>query len=166
MTTNEVLAQHRWLRQFEGDWRCESEPVAEAAQDDACGWTGRETVRALGDLWVLFEGRGDMPDGTAAHTLMTLGFDPSHGEGGRFVGSWVGSMMSTLWQYDGELDAAGRVLSLYSEGPDFAGGGTARYRDTIEVVSPDERTLSSHMEDAAGNWVPIMRIRYRRQQVA
>jgi hypothetical protein len=154
--------QHRWLQQFVGEWRCASEPVTDATQEGG-RWSGRETVRALGDLWVLFEGRGDMPDGTAAHTLMTLGFDPSCDEGGRFVGNWVGSMMTTLWRYDGELDAAGRVLSLYSEGPDFSGSGRARYRDTIEVFGPDERTLSSHMQDAAGNWHPIMLIRFRRQ---
>ncbi len=157
--------QHRWLRQFEGEWRGESEPVADGAADDAC-WSGSETVRALGELWVLFEGRGDMPDGSAAYTLMTLGFDPARADGGRFVGNWAGSMMTTLWQYEGELDAAGRVLSLYSEGPAFSGSGTARYRDTIEVHGPDERTLSSHVQDADGNWSPIMRIRYRRQRAA
>lgn len=162
MMNTDPQVQHRLLLQFVGEWLCASEPVMEAAPEGDC-WSGRETVRALGDLWVLFEGRGDMPDSTAAHTLMTLGFDPSRDEGGRFVGSWVGSMMTTLWQYDGELDAAGRVLSLFSEGPDFAGCGRARYRDTIEVVGPDERTLASHMQDAAGNWHPIMRIRYRRQ---
>ena len=151
MMKTEPQAQHRWLKQFEGEWCGKSEAVGNGAQDDAC-WSGQESVRALGDLWVLFEGRGDMPDGDVAYTRMTLGFDPARGEGGRFVGNWAGSMMTTLWQYEGELDAAGRVLSLYSEGPAFSGSGTARYRDTIEVVGPDERTLSSHVQDAAGNW--------------
>ena len=62
-----------------------------------------------------------MPGGGPATTLMTLGYDP---EKKRFVGTWIGSMMTHLWIYDGALDAAGKVLTLDAEGPSFAGDGT------------------------------------------
>ena len=42
-------------------------------------------------------------------TLMTLGYDPRKK---RFVGTFVGSMMTNLWIYDGELDKDERVLTL------------------------------------------------------
>jgi uncharacterized protein DUF1579 len=45
---------------------------------------------------------------------MTLGYDP---EKKQYVGTWVGSMMSYLWVYDGSLDAEEKVLTLNAEGP-------------------------------------------------
>lgn len=153
--------QHDWLKALEGDWLCASEAV-DGAPLPPCA-SGRETVRALGDLWVLLEGRSELEGGVVMHTLMTLGFDPARGDSGRFVGSWVGSVMSMQWVYDGELDAAGRVLSLYCEGPDFSGSGSARYCDRIELISPDERTLTAHVQAPDGSWRPFMRQRFRRQ---
>ena len=55
-----------------------------------------------------------MPDGTPATTQITLGYDPAKK---RFVGTWLGSMMTHLWIYDGELSADERTLTLSSEGP-------------------------------------------------
>ncbi len=37
---------------------------------------GTESVRSLGGLWILAEGRGEMPGGGAMTTMMTLGYDP------------------------------------------------------------------------------------------
>ncbi|MNW11537.1 hypothetical protein D3C71_2090200 [compost metagenome] len=75
-----------------------------------------------------------MPDGSFGQTLMTLGYSP---ETGRFVGTWVGSMMTHMWIYDGELEPDGLTLSLYCDGPDFdAPGRKARYRDAITMANP------------------------------
>lgn len=55
-------------------------------------------------------------------------------------------MMTHMWIYDGALDASGKVLTLDTEGPSFAGDGKlARYQDIIEIVSADERRLSSRV---------------------
>jgi hypothetical protein len=54
-----------------------------------------------------------MPGG-AATTMMTLGYDPHRK---RYVGTWIGSMMTHLWVYGCELDASERVLTLNAEGP-------------------------------------------------
>ena len=64
---------------------------------------GSETVRTLGDAWVLCYGEGEWPDGGIGKTVMTLGYDPAKQ---RFVGSFIGSMMANLWVYDGQLDAS------------------------------------------------------------
>ena len=52
--------------------------------------------------------------------IMTLGYDPQKK---RFVGTWIGSMMTYLWVYDGELDASGKVLTLNAEGPNMQVAG-------------------------------------------
>ena len=65
----------------------------------------------------------------------------------RFKGTWVGSMITHLWVYDGTLDAARKVLTLTAEGPSFTGDGTtSKYRDVAEIKSRDHRTLTSSVQ--------------------
>jgi Protein of unknown function (DUF1579) len=123
-------------------------------------FTGAETVRSLGGVWVLCEGRGEMPGGGMGTTLMTLGYDPQKKH---FVGTFVGSMMANLWIYDGSLDAAEKVLTLDSEGPSFtAEGMMAKYRDAIEFISDDRRVLTSNYLGDDGKWHEFMTANYRR----
>jgi hypothetical protein len=150
--------QHRWLQKLVGEWTYETDLSAPAAEKAS----GTERVRQLGDLWVLAEGEGRMPGGTAATTLMTLGYDPAKR---RFVGTWIGSMMTHLWVYDGELDAAERVLTLNSDGPSMTGDGSlAKYQDIVEFMSDDHRVLTARAQTTAGNWQPLMMVHYRRQK--
>lgn len=150
--------EHEWLRQLVGDWTIEA-----ASPDDPDELlAGTETIRALGDLWIVAEGEGEMPGGGYARTMMTLGFDPQKD---RFVGSWVGSMMTHMWMYEGRLDPAGRVLTLECEGPDFQNPEKMRpYRDIIELRSDDERGFSSVVRGENGQWQQIMSATYRRKK--
>jgi hypothetical protein len=102
-----------------------------------------------------------MPCGGAATTVLTLGYDPQKQ---RYVGTWIGSMMTPLWVYDGALDAAGRVLTLKAEGPHMAAEGKmATFRDVIEFKSADHRILTSHMLGDDGTWHGFMVANYRRK---
>ena len=66
--------------------------------------------------------------------------------------------------HEGALDAAGRVLTLNTVGPDFTSPGKlANYRDVIELVSDDQRTLASFVE-AGSEWKRIMSAHYRRRR--
>jgi hypothetical protein len=151
--------QHAWLRRLVGDWVYETAAPAEPGKP-AETLTGRETVRFLGDIWFVAEGEGEMPDGKVGRMLMTIGYDP---ERQRFVGTWVGSMMHHMWVYEGQLDQAGKVLTLESVGPDFeAPGNTRQYRDSIEIEDEDHRLLVGRMLGDDGEWHEVMRARYRR----
>ena len=151
-----VTDEHAWLRALVGEWRYEM-PSA----DGGGSVGGTESVRMLGDVWLLAEGRGQMPDGSPSQSQMLLGYDP-----GRrcFVGTWVGSMMNHLWVYrGGMLDPSRRMLSLPSEGPSFdMPGKIVQYRDEIEIVSADERLLHGNALGDDGRWVRFMSARYRR----
>lgn len=155
----EALKEHQWLQQLVGEWTYDAVALMEPGKPlEKCA--GSESVRSLGGLWILAEGTGEMPGGGAATMLLTLGYDPQKG---RYVGTWVGSMMTHLWVYDGELDAGGMTLTLNSEGPDMSAEGTmAKFRDVIEFKSDDHRTLTSHMLGADGTWLGIMTAHYRR----
>jgi hypothetical protein len=151
--------EHQWLQRLVGEWTVEGECSMGPDQPPA-KMTGRETVRSLGGLWTIGEGKGDAPDGSC-DSIMTLGFDPQKK---RFVGTFIAAAMTHLWPYVGSLDAAGNVLTLDSEGPSFTGDGMAKYQDIIEFLSDDHRTLSSQFLGPDGKWVPFMRAHYRRNR--
>jgi hypothetical protein len=73
-------------------------------------------------------------------------------------------MMTYLWVYAGSLDVEEKVLTLNTEGPNCMDGGKiAKYRDVIEVKSPDQRILTPHMLGDGGEWRPLMMVSYRRK---
>lgn len=153
--------EHRWLERLVGEWTYEMEAAMKPGEPLTVMDRGRESVRSLEGLWVVCEGRTEMPESNGSTTtIMTLGFDPAKG---RFVGSFVGSMMPSLWIYDGELDAAANLLALDSEGPSFiTEGETAMYRDTIELRGDDHRVMTSSYQGEDGSWTQFMTTHYRR----
>jgi Protein of unknown function (DUF1579) len=155
----EPQKEHEWLQKLVGEWSFESD--CNMGPDQPPGkFKGTESVRSIGGLWMLCEGRGEMPGCGAATTLMTLGYDPARK---RYAGSFIGSMMTHMWLYDGSLDEAGKVLTLDTEGPSFTGDGKmVKYQDIIEFRSDDHRTLSSQSLGDDGKWRRFMEAHYRR----
>jgi hypothetical protein len=151
--------EHQWLQKLVGEWTSELEAQMEPGKPaEKC--MGTESVRSLGGLWILADGRGKMPDGSPVTTLMTLGYDPQRQ---RFVGTFIGSMMTNLWVYEGTLDAAGKVLTLDTEGPSMAGDAKlTKYKDAMEILSDDHRVLTSRMLGDDGKWHQFMTAHYRR----
>ena len=157
----EPQKEHRWLHRFVGEWTYEGEATMEPGKAPD-RFKGTESVRSLGGLWILAEGRGEMPGAGTETMVLTLGYDP---EKKRYLGTWIGSMMSHLWVYDGALDAAEKVLTLDAEGPDMAGTGKmAKYRDVVEFESDDHRVLTSHALGDDGKWHRFMTAHYRRRR--
>jgi len=152
--------EHEWLKKLVGEWTFESKEMSGEGQDV---FRGSESVRSLGDLWVVSEGRGNSP-GTESHrTLMTLGFNARRG---RFAGNFVASMMTHQWVYDGAMSDDGKSLVLDCEGPrmseDSATAPLAKYKDIIEFVTDDHRILRSEILNDDGQWQQFMRSDYYR----
>lgn len=157
---SEPQKEHEWLQKLVGDWSFEGECIMGPDQPPMKS-TGSQSVRSLGGLWMIGEGTGECPDGSTMNSIITLGYDPQRQ---RFVGTFIASMMSHLWPYDGALDASGKVLTLDSEGPSFAGNGKmAKYQDIIEVQSADHWILKSRMQGDDGKWHEFMTAHYRRK---
>jgi hypothetical protein len=152
--------EHQWLDRLIGKWSYESECIMGPDQPPFKS-KGTEIVRSLGGVWIIAEGEGEMPDGSLGKTIMTLGFDPKKD---RFVGTFIASMMTHLWPYNGSLDATGKVLTLDSEGPNFSSGEMAKYQDIIEFVSNDHKILTSQILMDDGTWNHFMTAHYHRQK--
>lgn len=141
--------EHHWLNQLMGEWKfshkCGPDSVSE----------GTLTTRSMSGMWVLLEYEGPMPDSDTPWTSQAcLGFDP---QTGLYRGTFVASMMSHLWIYEGELNEDKTALVLNVEGPRMDGKpGMAKYRDIYEIVDADHWILRSEMLDETGDWQPFM----------
>jgi hypothetical protein len=156
----EPQKEHQWLQQLVGEWTSEADCSMGPGQPSTKSY-GTERVRMVGGVWMVGEGQGEMPGGGTATMIMTLGYDPQKK---KYLGTWIGSMMTHMWHYDGEMDASGLILTLSAEGPSMAGDGTmAKYQDIIEIKSGDHRTLSSRVLGPDGTWKHFMTADYRRK---
>jgi hypothetical protein len=153
---------HHWLRRFLGEWTYESSCEMGPGQPPMRA-SGRERVRMLGDLWVVGESEGEMPggpDGAPATmtAIITLGFDPAKG---RYVGTWVGSPMASMFVYEGQRE--GDRLPLDTVGPSFEDHAKlAHYQDVVTFVNDHTRTLESRLRGNDGAWTTFMRATYTR----
>jgi hypothetical protein len=156
---NKPEPQHAFLQQLVGEWTYDCE--AHMGPDKpAEKMSGTESVRSLGGLWIIGEGKGKMPDGEGCTMILTLGYDPALK---KYVGTWIGSMMSRLWVYDVTVD--GNTINMESDGPAFDDPTrTVRFRDSIEIKSPDLRTFTSSFVGDDGKRFNFMTSEYRRQK--
>ena len=113
----------------------------------------------FGEVWARGESRMEMDEGVM-ESVITLGYDTAKK---KFVGSWISTVMTTMFRYEGELDASGKVLPLNTRGPSMTEAGKeVEMQDVIEIRSKDERVIWSQMKMDDGTWMRFMTATYRR----
>lgn len=159
-TPAKPAAGHDWLKQLVGEWDVASEMTMGQGMEPM-RYESRESVRSIGGLWTVAELTGSI-QGVSMTALMTLGYDEDEKT---YIGTWIDSMQTHLWLYEGTLDETGKVLTLEAEGPSFTDPSkTALYRDAIEIVSADHKVLTSSVQNADGSWMPFMKVDYKRKR--
>ena len=153
------VPEHQWLQQLVGEWRVTSEMTMgpdQPAQSAQC----TEVVKSLGGLWAFAESNVLLPNGKEMTHCSALGYDVSFKE---YRGCNFFSLSSHLWKSVGELSADGKVMTLNCVGPSMTKDGeTANYRDVIEILDADHRTLTSYGQDDNGAWQQFMKAHYTR----
>jgi len=151
--------EHEWLKQIVGEWDSEGEITMDPAKPPIKN-KGSESGKMIGGFWALIEHKAEFM-GTPFNGVLTLGYDP---EKKKYVGTWVDSTSGHLWTYTGSVDAAGKMLTLDSEGPTNEGPGkTAKYRETIEIKDKDHKVFTSSVEKD-GKWVTPLTVKYQRKK--
>lgn len=152
----DIQDEHRWLEGFTGRWQMLADPGA-PPEETTSDWI--ETGRLLeGGSWLVVEGKGSMPGGGAAESIFTIGFDAAKG---KYVGTWIGSMMAHLWVYEGVRE--GNSLVLNSTGPNWERPGEMQaYQDIYTLDGADERSLKSQNLQPDGTWKVFMDVKLRR----
>jgi hypothetical protein len=107
----------------------------------------------LGGYWVVNEMKGDML-GTPFAGIQTIGYDA---EKKKYIGTWIDSASSQIWQYEGVIDESGKTLTLEAEGPNvMADGKMTKFKDSYEFKSADQISSESSMLGEDGKWVTYM----------
>jgi hypothetical protein len=149
--------EHEWLKQLAGDWDLDiqmQEPNKETMKTK-----GSESARMLGGFWSVEEVKSTMMD-VPFTGIMTLGYSI---EKKKYTATWIDSLNDYLWQYEGTLDASGKILTLETTGPcPLQGGKMTRFKDVIEIKDKDHRTMTSHV-DFDDKFVQMLTINYTRK---
>lgn len=151
--------EHEWLKKFAGEWEIETEIFMEPGKPPM-KTKSTESARMLGGFWVVGESKGEMM-GAPFTGIMTFGYDP---EKKKYVGTWIDSNTSMLWNYLGTVDASGNILTLESEGMCPLEGRVCQFRDTIEFKSPDHRVLTGARLGTDGKWTTMVTVNAKRKK--
>ncbi|MCI0375986.1 MAG: DUF1579 domain-containing protein [Gemmataceae bacterium] len=152
--------EHAWLKQLAGEWEYDAELTFEPGKPPIkCN--GVESVRTIGEFWIISESKGVL-GGTPITGITTIGYDAQKK---KYIGTWIDSVNSHLLHLEGTTDAAGKSLTLQTEGPNPAAGGKlTKFKDEIEIKSKDHKIHTSFMQAEDGKWNPFMKADYRRKK--
>ena len=157
---------HEWLRHLEGSWEGDVEIWVDPTKPDVQlekpqKSKATETTRMLGGFWAVPVIKGDFA-GMPYEGQGQFGYDPAKG---KFIGTWIDSMAHYLWQYEGSLDSARKVLTLEARGPRCDDPNTTtRYRDAHEIIDKDTRRITSSYETRDGKWLTLMKVDLKRKK--
>lgn len=150
--------QEAFLERLMGTWSVATETLLGPGQEPVHS-EGRAVARRVG-VWLVTETTGTTPDGRPVTSLFTLGYDTAEE---RFRGTWISSMQTHSWEYTGELDESGTVLTLETEGPILGDPTTsAEYREIFEVGDDDRYVVRSLIRGPDGEWFTFARAVHRR----
>lgn len=152
--------EHELLNQFAGEWDLKIEMIPAPGQEPIkCEAT--ESAKMVGGFWLVSRGEGNVMN-TPMTNLLTIGYDPKTK---KYVGTFVCSADSTLWKYEGAMDASGKALTLETTGPSpLDPTKNAKYRETLELKDKDHKVFTSLMQGDDGKWVKFVTMDYRRKK--
>lgn len=151
--------EHEWLQRFVGEWTSESE-IHMVPDEEPMKGSGTESVRPLGGFWIVSDVTGEMP-GMTMKAVLTFGYDPKKE---KYVGTWVDSMTSHMWEYEGTVDDSGKVLTLITNAFCPMEQRECEFLSTVEFVSDDERIFTEKKKSEDGEWVTIVKSVYKRKK--
>ena len=101
----------------------------------------KETIEALGRFWTVSLFESDFM-GLPFAGRATTGFDPKRG---KWVGTWVDSMMPHMFVMEGERDAESGIVTMHCDGPAPMTGDMVPYRSTTENLADGRRRFEMFM---------------------
>lgn len=152
--------EHEWLQRLAGEWEAELEVMTQPGQPPL-KLKSTETIRRIGQYWILTEGETKPPAMPYARAL-ALGYDTARK---KYVGTWVDSNSTYIGRYEGAMDAAGTTLTLEGELPHPHDGlRMVKVREVIELKSPDQKVVTTSLQGDDGNWFTLVTVNARRKK--
>ena len=93
--------------------------------------------------------------------ILTIGYDTAKKN---YIGTVVDSMTSHLWRFEGSFDARGNILTYETEGPVPNPQTPSKFREVMELKSPDHKVFTSSILKPDGSWETMMTINIWRKK--
>jgi hypothetical protein len=110
-----------------------------------------------GGLWLVGDYRGEFM-GASFSGQEIAGYDERKG---KFVSTWVDSMMDHIMAFEGTYDEKTKTLAMYTDSFDMSGKPIQERHDT-HFVDADTWMLTMNQLGENGAYSPTMTITYRR----
>jgi hypothetical protein len=154
------VKQHEMLQKLAGEWEVNTE-LSMGPGGEKIKFEATENFRKLGPFWIIGESKGTAGD-MKVESKLTLGYDLNTN---KVVGSWIDSVQSYQWVYEGEFDDTGKVLTLNTTGPCPLKPGTmSKFKEVLELKDDNTRLFTSSMQQEDGTWMEIMSVESRRKK--
>ena len=123
---------------------------------------GTETIRVMGDgLWAISDFDGTF-SGAPFKGHGVSGYDPAQK---KYIGVWVDTMSPFPMHIEGQMDAAGKVLTSKGKMPDPTNPAQMVECSLVETwIDADNRTFSMSMPGPDGKTMEMMKITYKRRK--
>lgn len=152
--------EHEMLQQLAGEWEASAD-VSMGPGTPTMKFTATENYRKIGPFWIVGESTGTVGE-MPVESMLTLGYDLSKN---KIVGSWVDSVQTYQWVYEGNFDETGKVLTLETKGPCPMKPGTlSNFKEVIEFKDKDHKVFTSSMQQEDGTWMEIMSVESKRKK--
>jgi hypothetical protein len=150
--------EHHLLGKFAGEWESEGEVIAPGQPPSKI--KGVESSHLVGGFWFVAQIKSTLPD-FPYEQILTIGYDAAKK---KYIGTVVDSMTSHLWQFEGSFDATGNILTYETEGPVPNPQKPSKFREVMELKSPDHKVFTSSILKPDGSWETMMNINIRRKK--
>ena len=147
---------HEFLKQQLGSWEVKMRytPAPGAEPMTGRGQARREMV--LGGRFMHTTYKGEF----MGDSFMGLGYDGYDNIKKKYVGVWMDSMSTMIYQFEGDLDESGKVLTSYGEYVDPLTGATKKNKIELTIHSLSMQSFVSYDLNEEGEWVKTMEIMY------
>jgi len=150
--------EHQLLEKFVGEWESEGEIMAPGQPRSKI--KGVESSHMVGGFWFVAQIKSTLPD-FPYEQILTIGYDTAKKN---YIGTVVDSMTSHLWRFEGSFDARGNILTYETEGPVPNPQTPSKFREVMELKSPDHKVFTSSILKPDGSWETMMTINIWRKK--
>jgi hypothetical protein len=153
--------EHERLKKEVGTWDATIKSWMRGPDSEPSVSQGVEEVKLMpGGLWIQSEFHGKFGDADFCGAGQS-GYDPKKG---KYVGTWVDSMDTSIMIMEGEYDSASHTLTMYSKGTDPSGKAYDA-KMTSKFEGDDNRVFTMHMknDETKGEYMKVMEISYKRR---
>lgn len=153
--------QHKLLEREVGEFDVEIKMWMNGPEVEPAISKGKDKVTKLGELWILSDFEGEF-GGVPFMGRGITGYDPMKG---KFVGTWVDSLSSSMMLMEGDYDEGTRTLTMVSEGVDPSSKQKVKTKVSTKYLEDGKKLFTMSMAmPADAEYVKMFEMTYTKKK--